>query len=125
MPQLSFVHNCSLFHEFYLAGPSRSPDYVDWQVLYCYRIRTKKRQIRRPGSLGLAGILKDLAVPRLWPSSHTFSDFINFFKYFAGLIIECKCFILKEIDLHWPYYDFVIPVKNSFLKTVSLYQGYS
>ena len=54
---------CSHDNELYLArlGPSRSPGYVDWQVLYCYRIRTHKGQIRRPGSLGVAGLLKGLA----------------------------------------------------------------
>ena len=65
--QLSFVHNCSHYNELYLAGlcPPEAQVYVDWQVLYCYRIRTRKRQIRRPGSLGLAGLLKGLAVPWL------------------------------------------------------------
>ena len=38
MPLMSFVHNFSHYNELYLAG-----------TVYCYRIRTHKRQIRRPG----------------------------------------------------------------------------
>ena len=32
-----------------MSSTCRSPGYVDWQVLYCYRIRTLEKQIRRPG----------------------------------------------------------------------------
>ena len=50
-------------------GPPEAQVMLIGKYCYCYRIRTHKRQIRRPGSHGLAGLLKGLAVPRLWPSS--------------------------------------------------------